>query len=420
MSNGPPPLHLIFVGGVCHIEPDVRLDTRLPIPGDYGDNLIRAAASSSVQWWQVATGFAQTLLEQASHDDAWICACGPGSLRVPKGGRTAKPRFPSVFPGQSVKLDTSDFRKTPTAPWTYVRSSGLITFVQVPCPITAWKRCPPTAVIISAHVGVALRELVELVSLWPSAAMILLDCPTVVSVTNSLRSWSREGRKPLSRPWNPTPKQKDELERLTSARAKFGNQRPVVVDAEFGITRVAIGYDDIPAERVAAATSFLRSRYDLSIDIWDIVRDPGLATLVAKEEADHIVVPGDHLDRVPTEFMARANDLRQARLAVEAELANFALGEWHLVNEGRLTWSLADPELSVEWNLRVDSNSLNLGASATDGRLLPLEIMARPGWHHGLGWKVGIRHEGHPRLREFVETHLDKARLLLKAHHGAD
>jgi len=253
-------VRVVLIGGPFRVGPDLVFDSRTALEEDVGDYLIRSAASSSLQWWEAATTFAQTLLTQDRRGDAWVMVAGPPLLRTrTEDGRVVRRRLASVLPGQAVALETGDFRRTPVAPWTYVHTTRHITFVQRPCPITAWARCAPTAIIISGHDDPGPRgtRLIELALLWPQAVMILLDSPDIEGEVPALLAWAKAGSRPLGRSWTLTSEKRDDHQRRLTARMKFGKERPVVIEADFGVTSAFLDGEAVRPERLAAAAAFL-------------------------------------------------------------------------------------------------------------------------------------------------------------------
>jgi len=412
-------MRVVLIGGPFRVGPDLVFDSRTALEEDAGDYLIRSAASSSLQWWEAATTFAQTLLAQDRRSDAWIMVAGPPLLRTrTEDGKVVRQRLTSILPGEAVVLDTGDFRRTPVAPWTYVHTTSHITFVQKPCPITAWARCAPTALIVSGHDDRGPRgtRLIELATLWPTTVMILLHSPDANREVQALLAWVEAGGKPLSRSWSPTRDQDAEHQRRMAARMKFGRERPVVTDADFGITSAFLDGRVIPPERLAAGAAFLQSRYDLSIDIWDIVKDAALSSLILESERGHVVARGDASASVPFEFMNRVRKIESIRKAVDDQLADFPLGPWTMASEANFSWKLVDPEYPVEWVLRLDSTSCIVFPTGRPEIRLPLSVTGGQGWHHGIGWRVGIAPEGMPGLRSLLDDSLGKLREIVSRH----
>lgn len=412
-------MRVVLIGGPFRVGPNLVFDSRTPLKEDVGDHLIRSAASSSLQWWDAATAFAQTLLAQDRRSDAWIMVAGPPLLRSrTDDGKIVRRRLATILPGEAVVLDTGDFRRTPVAPWTYVHTTSHITSVQKPCPITAWARGAPTALIVSGHNDRGPRgtRLIELATLWPTAVMIVLHAPDIEREVQALLAWAEAGSRRLSRTWSLSPRQREEYQGRMVAHMKFGKERPVVTDADFGITSAFSDGAAIPPERLAAAATFLQSRYDLSIDIWDIVKDAALSSLVWKSEPGHVVAHGDASTSVPSEFMGRVREIKSIRSAVDDQLAGFPLGPWTTASEANFSWKLADPEYPVEWVLRLDSTSCIVSPTAHPETHLPPGVTGGQGWHHGIGWRVGIAPEGGPGLRSVLDTVLNKLRAIIARH----
>ncbi len=412
MTAESPSMRVVFVGGVCRVEPETLIDTRIPIPDDHGDHLILSALSSSEHWWQEASTLAKLLLRQDTRSDAWILACGPGSLRVRKGGRVSRPRLESILPGETTELNTSDFRETRIAPWTYAHSTSYLASVKVPCPITAWDRVSPTAVIVSLHDGAGPRgtELVSLHQLWPEATLIVAHCPTGEKLVEALQAWRHAGQQPLPDSWSPTPQRSAEWEKQQESVTKYGDQRPIVVDADFSVTRVTLDDEELPPQRLAAAAAYLDSRYDLSLGIWDVLTDPGLSALVRPSENQHVVPDGPALEAVPSAFQETATRRERVVLAVDRELQDFPLGQWRKDPGSQLLWELEDPQLPIVWSLHVDASSILIRPREVGDAKLSADLAVRTSFHSGYGWRHGVVPEGKPRIRDLAMDYFAEIR----------
>lgn len=421
MTTEPSSLRVVLVGGVCRVEPDTLIDTRVPIPDDHGDHLILSALSSSEQWWQATTTLAKLLLRQDSRSDAWVLACGPESLRVRNGDRVSRPRLESILPGEATHLNTSDFRETNIAPWTCAHSASHLASVKAPCAITAWDRVSPTAIIVSLHGGIGPRgtDLVDLHHLWPEATLIVAHCPTGEKLVEALRSWRHAGEQPLPDSWSPSPQQSAEWERRQDSATKYGDQRPIVVHAEFSVTRVILGDEELPPQRLAAAVAYLDSRYDLSLGVWDVLTDPGLSALVRPREDHHVVQPGPALEAVPRAFRATANRLEGIVLEVDRELRDFPLGRWRRDPGSRLVWKLEDPELPIVWSLHVDASSILISPVEVEDARLSADLAVRTSFHSGYGWRRGVVPENSPRIRDLAMEYFAEIRPDIREDVGA-
>jgi len=160
----------------------------------------------------------------------------------------------------------------------------------------------------------------------------------------------------------------------------------------------------------------LQSRYDLLIDIWDIVKDAALSSLVSESESDLVVARGKAPTRVPSEFLNKVREIELIRKQVADELADFPLGPWAKASDANFSWKLTDPEYPVEWVLRLDSTSCIVYPTARPEIRLPAGVTGGQGWHHGIGWRAGIGPEGKPGLRAVLDTSLNKLRQIVSRH----
>ena len=145
---------------------------------------------------------------------------------------------------------------------------------------------------------------------WPDIVLVLPHTPLVEATIAKVRSWFSEGRKPRI-PFDKEPWQEKMGAEFSESMMAFGDHKPVVLDADFRVTYFLDCGLPRSAADLEAALTFVLSRYDLDIGLWDLARDPGLReSLLSPEQLEAL---HSHPIVVPEKVRAAAAKTKSAR-----------------------------------------------------------------------------------------------------------
>jgi hypothetical protein len=324
-SRGPT---IILIGGQATLDSGAVVDSRQPLAGDEWDVVLRQALGTSEAWWILAKDLVDIILTQHSEPDAWALAWLDKTFKRPRSDGTFTRVRPKSFLDRAANLldiskdaGSASFRSD-DADTRYRVLSYLLRFDDM-------KGGPsPNVVVGGFHTTyddgtdiVGDRPLDYFVARWPEAIIVLPHTPIVEAKARRLlehpptdpiridslaeRTHPTEARRYAERA-----EQIDDLRRADS----------YVINQDFHITFWADqGAVRDPVDLDAALT-FVRSRYDLSLGLWDLARDPVLrATLLQREELPPATsAPAS----VPAELAAKATEKaaeRREEKAVELD-----------------------------------------------------------------------------------------------------
>lgn len=323
-STGPT---IILIGGQATLDSGAAVDSRQRLVGDTWDVVLRQAIGTSEAWWTLAKELVDVILAQHPGPDPWALAWVENSLKRPRAdGSFTRVRVKTFLDRAESLLDAA------RAPGKVTFRSDLVTsryrLIPYMLRFDDMKGGPPPAVIVgSFHTTyedgldiVGDRPLDYFVSRWPDAVIVLPHTPIIESkarriVENpptgaaKIQGLDRDTHSSDSQRYVKNAKKNDELRRADSY--VIGHDFHVTFWADQGRMQDPVDLD--------AALTFVRSRYDLKLGLWDLARDPLLrATLLQREEVEE---PSRTRVAAPAELVTKAKDKAEERREdKEAEL----------------------------------------------------------------------------------------------------
>jgi len=316
---------IILIGGEATLDSGAVVDSRQSIVGDTWDVVLRQALGTSEAWWTLAKAFVDVILAQHPDPDAWAVAWVDKSLKRPRAdGTFSRVRLKNFLDGAENLLDAA------RAPGPVTFRSDLVTSRYRLLPYLLrfddLKGGPAPAVIVGGfHTTyddgtdiVGDRPLDYFVSRWPDAVIVLPHTPLVEAKarrvaerppSNQLRidSLAEQTHKSDSRRYVKNADRVDELRRADS----------FVIDHDFRITFWADQGTIRDPVDLDASFTFVRSRYDLDLGLWDLARDPVLrSTLLQRDEVQQ---PKKTRAAAPAELVAKAKEKADERQEADAE-----------------------------------------------------------------------------------------------------
>lgn len=372
-SQGPT---VVLIGGLMTLDSGERVDSRQPMKGDEWDFALRAALGRSERWWEVARQLTGVLLDadEGGADPAWALVWGPKTLWQRKqDGSLKRVRIRSVLPGAvfpSYGHQTIDASET----------SARYRVLEYPLRFEDLQAARPPTVFVGAHptewTPGDLAPFDAVLRKWTETTLVLAHTPLIEAAVSRLRTWFASGR-PTPRQhdngaylnendvWVPAPSPADGYyEALRRARYV----QPVVVDDEFRITYFLDEGTPGNSADLDASLTFVLSRYDLKVGLWDLARDPGLRkSLLSPEE---LQTPSSDSIETPPEL---------SRAAVKAKEARLKRRQAERENRRRLhevIWPILKRQKWQKGKYRGDAYSLAMGNSVQlQGRQGPVPIL---------------------------------------------
>ncbi len=172
---------------------------------------------------------------------------------------------------------------------------------------------PPT-VFFGAHPTAwdqeGLSPFGDVLRKWPNTVFVLAHTPLMEATIARVQSWFSNGRKPRNRNSNVSRRQEKADEEFFASMKDFSHHRPMVVDADFSLTYFLDSGSPGSAADLDAALTFVLSRYDLNVGLWDLARDPGLReSLLSPEELESAP---SHQASMPVKLSAIATEAKLA------------------------------------------------------------------------------------------------------------
>ena len=313
---------IVLIGGEMTLESGATLDSRQPLEADEWDVVLRAALGTAEAWWVLAKELVDVVLAQHARTDAWALAWVDKTLKRPRSDGTFTRVRPSSFLGagnliKAGKEAGADTFRSDAVNSRYRLLPYMLRFDDL-------MESPAPAVIIGGfHTTyddgtdiVGDRPIDYFAARWPDAVIVLPHTPIVEQkVRRILRRppTTRVQIKNLASQTHPS-----EARRYTECVERMSDLRradPLVVSHDFhvsfwadeGVTRDPVDLD--------AALTFVKSRYDLNLGLWDLARDPVLrATLLQREELSQ---PVTGPAAVPSELAAQSAEKATNRQQAE-------------------------------------------------------------------------------------------------------
>lgn len=320
-SSGPT---IVLIGGQATLDSGATVDSRQRIVGDTWDVVLRQALGTSEAWWTLAKDLVDVTLAQHPDPDAWALAWVDKSLKRPRSdGSFSRVRLKTFLDGAESLLEAA------RAPGPVTFRSDLVKsryrLVPYMLRFDDIKGGPSPAVIVgSFHTTyddgkdiVGDRPLDYFVSRWPDAVIVLPHTPIIEAKARRVIDQPPSGLVRISGPADQ--KEKSDSRRYVKNADRVEDLRradPYVIGHDFQPTFWADqGAVRDPVDLDAALT-FVRSRYDLNLGLWDLARDPLLrATLLQREE---IEPPRRSRTAAPSELVTKAKEKADER-QTEAE-----------------------------------------------------------------------------------------------------
>lgn len=321
MANSTGPT-IVLIGGQATLDSGATVDSRQRIVGDTWDVVLRQALGTSESWWTVAKDLVDVVLAQPD-PDAWALAWVDKSLKRPRAdGSFSRVRLKTFLDGAESLIEAA------RAPGPVTFRSDLVKsryrLVPYMLRFEDIKGGPPPAAIVgSFHTTyddgtdiVGDRPLDYFVSRWPDAVIVLPHTPLVAAKAQpvadrpptsrvTISGLAEQTHKADSRRYVKNAGKVDELRRADSY--VIGHNFHVTFWADEGSVRDPVDLD--------AALTFVRSRYDLNLGLWDLARDPVLReTLLQRSETDQ---PKRSRTAAPTELVTKAKEKADERQAEE-------------------------------------------------------------------------------------------------------
>lgn len=315
-SSGPT---IVLIGGQATLDSGATVDSRQRIVGDTWDVVLRQALGTSEAWWTLAKDLVDVVLAQHPDPDAWALAWVDKSLKRPRpDGSFTRVRLKTFLDGAESLLDAA------RAPGPVTFRSDLVEsryrLVPYMLRFDDIKGGPPPAVIVgSFHTTyddgtdiVGDRPLDYFVSRWPDAVIVLPHTPVIEAKARRIIDQPPTGLVRISGVAEETHKSEsrryvknaDRVEDLRRADSYvIGHDFHTTFWADQGAVRDPVDLD--------AALTFVRSRYDLKLGLWDLARDPLLrTTLLQREEIEQ---PRRSRTAAPAELVAKAKEKADER-----------------------------------------------------------------------------------------------------------
>lgn len=323
-SSGP---NIVLIGGQATLDNGATVDSRQQIMGDTWDVVLRQALGTSEAWWTLAKDLVDVVLAQHPDPDAWALAWVDKSLKRPRAdGSFTRVRLKKFLDGAESLVEAA---KAP-GPVTFRSDLVKSRYRLVPYMLRFddMKGGPPPAAIIgSFHTTyddgtdiVGDRPLDYFASRWPEAVTVLPHTPIVEAKVRRIidqtpiapvriSGLADQTHNSDSRRYVENAERVEDLRRADSYI--IGHDFHVTFWADQGAVRDPVDLD--------AALTFVRSRYDLDLGLWDLARDPLLrATLLQREEREQ---PKRSRTPAPAELVTQAKEKAEQRCEdKEAEL----------------------------------------------------------------------------------------------------
>lgn len=304
---------IVLIGGKATLDSGATVDSRQALKGDEWDVVLRQALGSSEAWWTLAKGFVDVVLAQHQRADAWALAWTNKTLKRSRADGTFVRVRTKTFLDQAESLIEADNQEAGSSRFRSDAVSSHYRLLPYLLRFDDLQGGPPPAVIVGGfHTTyddgtdiVGERPFDYFVSRWPEAIIVLPHTPiieakahrvlqrppTAASVHVAERTHPAESRRYTRN-----------LERVQDLRQADS----YVLSHDFHITFWA---DDgalcDPADLEAALT-FVKSRYDLKLGLWDLARDRALReTLLRREQ---MAQPPTPRVAVPEELSAKASE----------------------------------------------------------------------------------------------------------------
>lgn len=314
---------VVLVGGAITLDSGERIDSRQPLADDKWDFILRSALAGSELWWEAARKLVDVILDEDQTDGAWALTWAPKTLWQPKADGSAKRiriraalqkcvslmdlryqieigGYGKVVPRQ-VKINAS---KT-TARYRVLEHPFRYEHLVASRPPTVFFGAHPTA-----WDQEGLSPFGDVLRKWPNTVFVLAHTPLMEATIARVQSWFSNGRKPRNRNSNVSRRQEKADEEFFASMKDFSHHRPMVVDADFSLTYFLDSGSPGSAADLDAALTFVLSRYDLNIGLWDLARDPGLReSLLSPEELESAP---SHQASMPVKLSAIATEAKLA------------------------------------------------------------------------------------------------------------
>jgi hypothetical protein len=333
LADGPT---IVLIGGEMTLEEGGRVDSRQTLQGDDWDFVLRAALTRSERWWDEARKLADAILKHDG-EGSWALIWAPKTiLRYRGGGEAKRIRIASVFPGIRSLHEFETGKRGPVGSVIDADAcGGQYRLFGYPLRFEDLEAFRPPSVFVGGHPTLAsdsysVRPLLPfdvVLHKWPNTVLVQPHTPLTERSADDLVRWYELGRR--LRPEKP-PRglgaddqirwyQQAEMDRASdrprfdqfiAAATAFRHHKPVVLDADFQVTRFIDSGSEAIAADLAAAGDFVAGRFDLDIGLWDLARDPLLRrTLLEPEE--HKQPTGGAVE-IPPDLTAAAAESKRA------------------------------------------------------------------------------------------------------------
>jgi hypothetical protein len=315
---------IVLIGGEATLDSGATIESRQPLAGDEWDVVLRQALGTSEAWWSLAKDFVDVVLAQHSRTDAWALAWVDKTLKRPRADGTFTRVRLKPFLDQAANLidaasDGSPRFRSDAASSRYRLVPWLLRFDDM-------QGGPPPAVIVGGfHTTyddgtdiVGDRPLDYFVSRWPDAVIVLPHTPIVEAkarrilkrrpgpAATHITASADQTHPAESRRYAASLERIEDLQRADS----------YVLSHDFHITFWADEGEVRDAADLDAAMTFVKSRYDLNLGLWDLAREPALRETLLEREA--IALPSAAPTVVPGELAAKATEKATERREAEA------------------------------------------------------------------------------------------------------
>lgn len=303
---------IVLVGSVLTLESGEQIDSRQLIKGDQWDFTLRSAIAYSEHWWETIRSWVDLILDR-DEEGAWALLWAPKTLRRPKeDGSFRRVRLATALPGAASLMDfwNEDVRGI-GATIDASKMSARYRILEYELRYQDLTSSRPPTVFLGIHptrwsVG-GLEPFDDVLTKWPRTVIVLPHTPITEAAASRLKAWFAGGRQKAPRGAN----HEKELKKYVEAQEAFRDHSPLVMNADLKVTYFLDQGTPAQAADLDAAISFLLSRYDLKVGLWDLARDPGLReSLLSPEEQK---APPSRPADVPAELAAAAAKARAKR-----------------------------------------------------------------------------------------------------------
>lgn len=275
---------IVLIGGSATLDSGAVVDSRQPLAGDKWDFVLRDALGTSEAWWSFAKALADVIVSQHPTSDAWALAWVGKTIKRPRGDKGFTRVRSMTFLDHADDLidvggsEGSPYLRIDRASSRYRLLPYMLRFDDLQ------GGSPPVAIVGGCHTTyadgtdiVGDRPLDYFAYRWPDAVVILPHTPITEAKARRVgrRAASRKVRiNGLAEQTHPA-KSRDFVAGMKESE-DLRRAHPFVVSHDFHVTFWADqGAIRDPADLDAALT-FVKSRFDLNVGLWDLARNPAL------------------------------------------------------------------------------------------------------------------------------------------------